>query len=203
MLHTQTLISYLDALASKHPTPGGGAAAALTAAQGTALLSMVCRLTVGKKKFATQENVVTTMLAAFEQHRHSCLTLAHKDTEAFQAVMAAYKLPQDTAVALAVRNASIQTALQAAAEVPCALFMVCGEILPLADTLEQIGNPSVVSDVLVGRYLLLASLLSAKANVEVNLANIRDKQFCQAKRDTMEPILARYRAVLASLGSCN
>lgn len=199
MLHTQTLTSYLDALASSQPTPGGGAAAAVTAAQGVALLSMVCRLTLGKKKFADQENAIAAMLATFEQQRQNFLTLAHKDAEAFQAVMAAYKLPKATAIELAIRTEVIQTALEASAEVPLTLFRACGKMLPLADSLEQTGNPAVLSDVLVGRYLLFASLLSAHANVEANLASITDRKFCQEKREVMNPILALYQAVFTSV----
>jgi len=190
MLNMQSLAEYLDDLASSRPTPGGGAAAALTGAQGIALLSMVCHLTLGKKKFAAIESEIASVLATLEQQRSYLMGLAQQDVQVFQLVMAAYKLPKGTPLEVAARANTIQEALKAASKIPFDLFISCLKMLPLADRLEKIANPSVLSDVVVGRYLLFAGLLGAKTNVDVNLVGITDEVFCREKRDYMQRALA-------------
>lgn len=184
---------YLQELASANPTPGGGAAAALTGAQGVALLTMVCNLTIGKKKFADVEDEIRSILDILDRNRGVFLDLADKDTQVFQLVINAYKLPKETPVESEVRIKAIQNALKASSEVLFHLFKTCLTMLPLADRLEQIANPSVLSDVLVGRYLILASLLSAKANVDINLDGIEDESYCMERRLYMEEALGKSR----------
>jgi len=181
--------AYLDTLASADPTPGGGAAAAVTAAQGAALLSMVCNLTIGKKKFADVEHEIRSILDQCETARRQMLNLGDRDMEVFGTIMEVYKMPKTTPEEADARRAAIQYALRASSEVPFELFRRCIAMLPIADRLEQIANPSVLSDVFVGRYLLVAGLLSAKANVEVNLDSIDDAAFCEAKRTAMREAL--------------
>ncbi|TLU83216.1 MAG: cyclodeaminase/cyclohydrolase family protein [Chlorobium sp.] len=183
----ETKISeYLQELASASSTPGGGSAAALTAAQGTALLAMVCRLTIGKKKFADVEDEVRSILATLDNDLKITQELADSDIRMFQTVMAAYKLPKETETEAEARAGEIQSALKTCSDVPFELFKTCLFMLPLADRLEQICNPAVRSDVVVGRYLLLAALYSAQANVEINLAGITDDSFSAEKREFME-----------------
>ena len=188
-LGSGTISSYLDRLASADPTPGGGAAAAVTAAQGAALLSMVCNLTIGKKKFAEVEDEVRSILDSLEAARREMLDLGDRDMEVFEEVMQAYRLPKSSPEEMALRNGAIQAALKVCSEVPFALFSQCKAMLPHADRLEKIGNPAVLSDVIVGRYQLVAALMSAMANVEVNLASIEDAEFRKAKRDVMLPAI--------------
>lgn len=182
--------AYLDRVASTDPTPGGGAAAAVTAAQGAALLSMVCNLTIGKKRFADVEEEVVSILANTEGARQVMLRLGDRDMQVFEEVMQAYRMPKATAEELERRNKAIQTALKASSEVPFELFLHCIVAFQDADRLEEIGNPSVLSDVHVGRYLLVAAMLSAKANVEVNLDGIDDATFCDKKRKIMESAIS-------------
>ncbi|RXK88922.1 formiminotransferase-cyclodeaminase [Chlorobaculum sp. 24CR] len=181
--------AYLDTLASADPTPGGGAAAAVTAAEGAALLSMVCNLTIGKKKFADVEDEVHSILEQCETARRQMLNLGDRDMEVFGTIMEVYKMPKTTPEEAEARRTAIQLALKASSEAPFELFKRCLATLPHADRLEQIANPSVLSDVIVGRYLLVAGLMSAMANVEANLATIDDAEFCKAKREVMLPAI--------------
>lgn len=180
---------YLDRLASADPTPGGGAAAAVTAAQGVALLSMVCNLTIGRKKFADAEEELRSIAGALEKSRHEMLAMADRDVQGFGETIQAYRLPKATPEEAQIRQSAVQAALKASSEAPFALFKECLLVLPHADRLEKIGNPSVLSDVIVGRYLLVAGMLSAMANVEVNLAGINDAEFCKSKRSIMLPAI--------------
>lgn len=187
-LATKSLDAYLEALASNQPTPGGGAAAAITAAQGTALLCMVCRLTLNKRRFAAHKQEISSLLEVLETQRQLLLHLAQEDIDVFQEVIRAYQLRHSTEEQLIIRTATIQLALKAAAEVPLELFKICNALLPIAEQLQTLGNPAVISDVTVAKHLLNAGLWSAKVNVEVNLAGIVDQDFCRIKRDIMQAL---------------
>ena len=188
MLKQQSIEAYLSDLASRSPTPGGGAAAAITGAQGVALLAMVCNLTLGKEKFSPVGPEVRTILEKLEKHRSTMLDLAQQDVDVFQAVRAAYQRPKAMPDDLESRKEVIQASLKAASEVPCQLVGVCAEALSLTSIVRKIGNPSVLSDVTVGEHLLVAALLSADANVEANLVSIDDVAFCQSKRSFVSKV---------------
>ena len=163
---------YLNELASAAPAPGGGAAAAVTVAQGLALLSMVCNLTIGKKKFSTVEEQAKNILEQVSSMQAEALSGAEADMNAFTVVMQAYQMPADTDAQKSARKATLADATRHAAEPPFRLMALAAQALPLADQLEKIGNPNVLSDVFVGRHLLIAGYKSSKENVEVNLNNL-------------------------------
>jgi len=166
------LNSYLNDLASASPAPGGGAAAAVTVAQGLALLSMVCNLTIGKKKFSAVEGQAKDILEQLSTMRAEALSDAEADMSAFTVVMKAYQMPVETDEQKSTKKAALANATRNAAEPPFRLMALATQALPLADQLEKIGNPDVLSDVLVGRHLLIAGYNSSKENVEVNLNNL-------------------------------
>jgi formiminotetrahydrofolate cyclodeaminase len=163
---------YLNDLASASPTPGGGAAAAVTVAQGLALLSMVCNLTIGKKKFSAVEDQAKDILEQLSTLRAAALSGAEADMNAFTAVMQAWRMPAETDAQQSIRKAALATATRNAAEPPFRLMTLAARALPLAAQLEKIGNPNVLSDVFVGRHLLIAGYRSSQENVEINLNNL-------------------------------
>lgn len=171
---------YLDKLASAAPAPGGGAAAAVTVAQGLALLEMVCNLTVGKKKFAAVESETRTLLDRANALRAQALALMEADMDAFNKVMDAYRMPSETEAQADAKRKALTAATRMAAEPPYRLMQLAADALPLADRLEQIGNPNVLSDVLVARILLLAGLQASRENVEVNLRSLPPEDDCVA-----------------------
>lgn len=183
------LTPYLDALASAAPVPGGGAAAAVTIAQGLALLSMVCNLTLGKKKFAPVEAEVHSLLSRLTTLRAESMSLARDDMAAFASVMDAYRLPADSPPQAAIKKEALARATCAAAEPPCRLMQIAADALPLADRLEVIGNPNVRSDVLVGRHLLIAGRHASRENVEINLNSLPPEH----------PFVAAMRARMATI----
>lgn len=198
-LDSFSLAEYLQRLASAAPTPGGGVAAAFTAAQATALLAMVCRLTLSKKAFANHASTIERILDTLEQQRQVFLQLQNSDSTAFQEVISTYRLPKSTATESESRKQAIQKALKIAAEVPWQLIQATVAILPLADTLAPITNPTVASDIAVARQLLFASLLAARTNVEVNLSAITDTVYCAEKRTAMHDIMNSWREGFLSL----
>ena len=182
---------YLNELASASPAPGGGAAAAVTVAQGLALLSMVCNLTIGKKKFSAVEDQARDILEQLTTMRAEALSEAEADMGAFTVVMKAFQMPAANDEQKLTRKAALAKATRNAAEPPFRLMALAAQALPLADQLEKIGNPNVLSDVFVGRHLLIAGYKSSKENVEVNLNNLSPEDpFASEMRTKMNALIA-------------
>ncbi|MEN8207354.1 MAG: cyclodeaminase/cyclohydrolase family protein [Pseudomonadota bacterium] len=182
---------YLNELASASPAPGGGAAAAVTVAQGLALLSMVCNLTIGKKTFSAVEDQAKDILDQVSTMRAEALSEAEADMNAFNVVMKAYQMPAETDEQKSTRKATLAKATRNAAEPPFRLMTLAARALPLADQLEKIGNPNVLSDVFVGRHLLIAGYRASKENVEINLNNLSpEDSFVSEMRTKMNALIA-------------
>jgi formiminotetrahydrofolate cyclodeaminase len=182
---------YLNVLASGSPAPGGGAAAAVTVAQGLALLSMVCNLTIGKKAFSAVEDQAKDILEQVSTMRAAALLEAEADMSAFTVVMKAYQMSAVTDEQKSTRRATLAKATRNAAEPPFRLMALVAQAWPLADQLEKIGNPNVLSDVFVGRHLLIAGYKSSKENVEVNLNNLSpEDSFVSEMRARMNDLVA-------------
>ncbi len=165
------LVRYLNDLAAKMPAPGGGAVAALHAAQGAALVAMVARYTT-RAKDAEHRPVVDRIVAAADAARERALTLAEADAAAFTAVGAAYKLPKDTPERLAARTASITAALIEAARVPAAVVDEADEVLTLAGELFPIANPNVITDIGAAADACRAAAASSQLNIEINVTSL-------------------------------
>ncbi|UGT44409.1 cyclodeaminase/cyclohydrolase family protein [Nocardia yamanashiensis] len=166
-----TLQGYLDELAAKVPAPGGGAVAALHAAQGAALVAMVARYTT-RAKDADNREVVDRIIAAADIARERALALADADATAFTAVGNAYKLPKDTEEQQAARTEAITAALLGAARVPAAVVAEADEIVSLATELLPIGNPNVVTDIGAAADCARAAAASSQLNIAINVASL-------------------------------
>ena len=193
-----TVAQFLDALAAKQSTPGGGGAAALTGAQAAALVSMVVNFTLGNKKYAAVEAQMQQALAASEALRADLLGLADRDVAAFAAVAACYAMPKETDAEKAARLAALQSALQGAARVPLATAEKCVAVMALAGPVGAQGNANVVSDAAVALYLAQAALQAAVVNVNINLKFIKDDTFVQTVAGQRDALLSRAAALAAS-----
>jgi formiminotetrahydrofolate cyclodeaminase len=190
---------FLDELASKEPVPGGGSGAALGASLGAALVSMVCNLTIGKKGYEEVSAELAGLLERSETLRRQATDLLQADTEVYGEVMAAYRLPRKTDEQKLARQAALQAALKAAAEVPLQLAVCCGEILCLALPVAEMGNAWAVSDAGVGALLAEACLHAALLNVYVNLSAIEDEAYAQALHDRIAAITSEASDVKAQV----
>ena len=179
---------FLDALASKEPVPGGGSGAALAGALGASLVSMVCNLTIGKKGYETVDAPMKDLLARCEALRAELPNLLEADTQAYSAVMAAYRLPKGTEEEKAAREALLQQRFREAANVPLQIAERCGQVVELALPAAKMGNKWAVSDAGVGALLAEAALHSALLNVEINLASIGDADYVAATRLRMQTL---------------
>ena len=189
MLTEKTLSSFLDELASKSPAPGGGSVAALAGALGAALTSMVCHLTIGKKKYVDVEPEMKRILAESEQLRRKFSSLIDQDTVAFNKVMESYSLPRDTDDQNALRSAAIQEATKEAALVPLEVMKHVIDALALARVVAEKGNANSISDSGVSALMLNAGAESAALNVRINLATITDTDFVGWRSEEVSSLL--------------
>jgi len=190
MLTEKPVVTFLDELASSAPAPGGGSAAALAAAIGAALVSMVANLTLGKKQYADVQVDAQRILARSEALRHKCQDLLEEDVSAYTQVSQVYKMPKDTEEQKAARAEAMQKALKNATAVPMELAQVCVEILELCPESAQKGNINAVSDVGVGALMAEAALRAAALNVLINLGSIKDQAFVHKERARLDALLS-------------
>jgi formiminotetrahydrofolate cyclodeaminase len=159
MYKDESLKKYLDDLAAKLPAPGGGSAAALTAALGVSLLSMVVNFTLGKPKYAKYEDDLKVILLQSEKLRGEFLNLVDLDVQAY-------------------KSKDLRNAL----DIPFMLARLCFEGIKLCLPLIKKGNINLISDVAVAAILLESAFASAYFNVEINLKSIADKMLTQKIR---------------------
>lgn len=190
MMTDESLQTFLDQLASRASTPGGGSAAGLMGAMGAALVSMVCNLTLGKEKHADVAAEMATVLASAEELRVGLTAAITEDIAAFDAVMAAYGLARATDEEKALRTAAIQLALKQATEAPLACARLAAAVIELSRPVALRGNPNVVSDAGVAVMAGWASLRSAALNVYVNAGAIKDREFADARLAELAALLA-------------
>ncbi len=183
------LQSFLDALASNAPAPGGGAAAALMGAAGAALVSMVCNLTLGKPKYATVEGDMQSLLEKSEALRARLTKMMEDDQAVFRTLMSAYGLPKQTDAEKTERKQAIQDALKRATEVPLASARACAEVITLSLEAAEKGNLQVVSDAGVAAAAAEAGLKSAALNVWINVPSIEDIDFADAARKEIDDLI--------------
>jgi methenyltetrahydrofolate cyclohydrolase len=177
--------TFLDDLAARQAAPGGGATAALSAAQAAALLAMVARYSDGPR-YAEHAGTIATLTEQADQLRAECLDLAAADGEAFGVVAAAYALPRETAEQKAGRSAAISSALVGAAAPQAAIISTAARLTDLIEMLLPIGNPNVSTDLAAAAAALGAAVAIARVNVEANLAGVTDA----AQRDKYADALA-------------
>ena len=164
--------NFLDEVASGKPTPGGGSAAAYTGALAAGLVSMVARLTRGKKGYSGVEKEMDQVLAEAEELRADLQKAVDQDKEAFNQVMAAYRIPKEESN----RDERIQAATLHAAEVPLVVARKSLRVAELALIAAESGNKNAITDAGAGASLANAALISAGYNVRINLASIPDSK---------------------------
>ncbi len=181
-----TVRAFSEKLASNAPAPGGGSAAALSGALGAALISMVCRLTQGKEKYAEFESLVMDTVTKSDELMNALLGGIQKDTNAFDGVIAAFGLPKGTDAEKAARTEAIQKAYKEAIVSPETTAEDCLAVMRLAKSLLYKSNKSAASDLTVGALQAFAGLSGALENVAINLPSIKDTAYVAKKREWMK-----------------
>lgn len=186
-----TCEKFLEELASKQPTPGGGAASALCGATAAALTAMLGNLTAGKAGSEANDKMALEIIIAADKLRLELAQLADDDAAVFNKFMEAYKMPKATDTEKAMRTAAIGQAAIAAAEVPMQIANKSLEVLKLARKLIVFGNPNAISDGTVSALMARAALRSALYNVKINLGLIKDDEYVTAARVKMQQLEAK------------
>jgi methenyltetrahydrofolate cyclohydrolase len=170
-MRDQTIGAFLDQLAARVPAPGGGATAALQAAQSAALLAMVARYSDGPRYDA---ELMGRIVTDADELRGDALGLAEADVDAFGAVSDSYRLPRETAGEQAARSAAIAEALAGAARPPAGVIRVALTLTDMAEELLSAGNRNMITDVAAAAEAARAAAVTARAFIEVNLRGIKD-----------------------------
>ncbi|MBS3944423.1 MAG: cyclodeaminase/cyclohydrolase family protein [Melioribacter sp.] len=178
----KNLQEYFDELSSSSPTPGGGNVSALCGALASSLGTMVCNLTIGKKKYADVEQEMISLKNKLEVYQKEFFELAQKDNEAFDKVMMAFKLPKESDEEKEVRNSKIEEATINAAEVPSEVMRKCYELLPLLKTIADKGNKNSLSDAGVAIALTRTSVQGAYLNVLINCSSLNNQTIAEEIR---------------------
>ncbi len=178
MLMEMAVKDFLEELASGSPAPGGGSVSALAGALGAALVSMVARLTTGKAGLDEKEREnIQHLLERSLGLMESLSCGVDGDTEAFNRVMQAYRMPRETREEKDLRSRAIQEALQEAASHPLQVARECLEVLRLSREMVNRGNPNALSDAGVAALLAYAGVVGSLFNVAINLEGIKDQEF--------------------------
>lgn len=187
---------YIDEVASGAPTPGGGSVAALSGVLGVALIGMVCRGTIGKRKFKEYTEELKRVLEEVDRLRCELLNLAKEDSQAFQDVLIAYRSGDDEKREASLRRATL---------VPLEVVERSMEGLGLAKVVAEIGNPNAITDVGCGVLQLKAAVKGGIYNARVNLLSLKDQDFKGEKtlkieeaRATMEALSAEIESIVES-----
>jgi methenyltetrahydrofolate cyclohydrolase len=188
-LTDRTCADLLAAFRSSDPTPGGGSASALAGAVGAALLAMVA--SIPKPRATTEEDVERLEAAGTRcaELSERLANLIDRDSEAYERVVAAYRLPKTTAADKGARSARIQEALRAAIEAPLHVMRACGDAVEQAATVAVCGNRNASSDVQVGLELLGAGMRGAKLNVDTNLGTVKDEEYASRTRESIDRMI--------------
>ncbi len=180
MLRELKITEFVNEVDSKSPAPGGGSVSALASSLGVALTRMVGHLSVGKKKFkALDENIQSEfkeIIESFESIKNELVMLIDKDTDAFNLIMAAFKLPKETDEEKSLRSQKIEEGTLEAIKVPFEVARLSLEAMKNLDYILKYGNKNTLSDLGVSCLLLKAGLEGAILNVKINLPGISDQE---------------------------
>jgi glutamate formiminotransferase/formiminotetrahydrofolate cyclodeaminase len=193
------LQAFLDELASESPAPGGGSVAALAGALGAALSSMVCSLTIGKESYEGVQIEIKAALKESELLRRQLTDLIDKDTEAFNEVMAAVKMPKETEAQKEQRRQALQKAYKDASCVPLQTARYCDHVLDVALIVAKKGNKHSITDAAAAALLAQAGVDTALLNVRINLGTLKDMEFVQKTTSEVEVLGQKTKGKTAAI----
>ncbi|TCM95845.1 formiminotetrahydrofolate cyclodeaminase [Paenibacillus sp. BK033] len=181
--------SFLRQAGSSNPTPGGGSVAALIAALGASMTSMVGNLTQGEK-FADIQSTISEVIEKMRRLTAECEELLQADIASFNGYMDALKLPKSSDEEKRIRTNALHEAAIQAIDVPLRLMQVCREGLVFTHRIAESSNKNVISDLGIGAILFEAAAQSALLTIEINLASLKDAERKQHYSDTLTSLMS-------------
>lgn len=187
-LQNLPLDQFVVATASGEPVPGGGSISALCGSLAAALGEMVANLTIGKKKYIEVQPEMEKIVEKLKPAVDLLLRGVDLDSDAYDRVFAAYKLPKETEEEKAARNEAIQQALKHAATVPFTMARITATVVPDLYTVAEKGNQNAITDAYVATLCARTAILGACANVRINLTSIKDGEFVEEMTKDVETL---------------
>ncbi|EEN83317.1 cyclodeaminase/cyclohydrolase family protein [Porphyromonas endodontalis] len=201
MLTELTVKGLLAETAGDAPVPGGGSISALNGAIAAALAEMVANLTIGKKKYADVQDEMAEIAKSAAALQKELVLDVDRDSEAYDGVSQAFKLPKETDEEKAIRSAAIQENTKKAALVPMEVARRASALLPSIEAVVARGNQNAVTDGCVAMMCARVAVVGALFNVRINLTSIKDEEFVARLREEADrleaDVLAREAAVIA------
>lgn len=201
MLTELTVKGLLAETAGDAPVPGGGSISALNGAIAAALAEMVANLTIGKKKYADVQDEMAEITKSVAALQKELVLDVDRDSEAYDGVSQAFKLPKETDEEKAIRSAAIQENTKKAALVPMEVARRASALLPSIEAVVARGNQNAVTDGCVAMMCARVAVVGALFNVRINLTSIKDEEFVARLREEADrleaDVLAREAAVIA------
>ena len=186
-----TLRQFADLLASDAPAPGGGSAAGVCGAIGASLSSMVCALTLGRKKYAESQELAQAAMAEAQALKDAFLAAMERDTAAYSGFGAVLALPKGTEEEKTARLAAMQEAMVECTRSPLHLMELCVKALELTASLVGKTNQNAMSDLGVSALSLDAAIQGAWLNVLTNLGSLKDPEQAAAFRQEGQELLEK------------
>lgn len=190
---------FINEMGSDSPAPGGGSASALCGAQAAALLAMVGRLTIGKKKYADVQDLAEETIAAADKLKEELTDIIDRDTESFNAVSAVFAMPKETDEEKAARKAAMQEALKLCTVTPLEMMRLSKEGLSLIQRAAGKLNLTAASDLGCAVLGFRSCMEGAWLNVLINVAGITDEEYAAKCRTEGEEILKTGLTLAGSL----
>lgn len=185
-----TVKGFLAETAGQEPVPGGGSISALNGSIAAALAEMVANLTIGKKKYVEVEAEMQTIATEAAAIQKELVLDIDRDSDAYNKVFAAFKLPKETEEEKAVRSAQIQEMTKYAASVPMEVARRVHSLLPLIEAVVAKGNQNAITDGCVAMMCARTAIIGAMLNVRINLTSIKDEDFVKTHTEEANAIEA-------------
>ena len=188
-LADKSCTDFVEVLASKAATPGGGGGSAIVGAIGMALGGMVCNLTIGKKKYAQYDEKVKGILKRAYELQAELLKMVDADAECFLPLSKAYGMPKDTEEQKKIKAETLEKCLKKACGVPVSIVKQAYEAIKLHEALVDNCSKLAISDVGVGVQCLRAAIVGAQLNVMININSIKDAEYVKKVKEETEPLV--------------
>jgi formiminotetrahydrofolate cyclodeaminase len=188
MLAELTIKEFLEKTASGSPVPGGGSVAALSASLAASLTEMVAKLTIGKEGYETVADEMKAVAQEASKLRLKLVQDIDNDSDAYNDLMSAIKLPRDTEAEKHQREDAIQSGLKKVTLIPMSVAEDAARVMELAGKVVASGNKNAITDGAVGVMMAKTAILSALYNVKINLRTIKDKAFIDRTSKKVEKV---------------
>lgn len=190
---------FITELASDSPAPGGGSVSALNGALAAGLAAMVGGLTISKEKLADKWDIMRPVAEEGQKLANKALDLIDKDTDSFNSLMEAFKLPKSTDEEKATRSAAIQEATVLTIEVPMETLKLCVRALELTRIAVEHGNPNAVTDGATGAQMARAGAIGAAYNAKINCMGLKNREKAQAFLNDVDANLQKVSNLIAEI----